>query len=337
MIPAALPQPHPAAAPRWQQLWREAVRDPRELLALVGLEAAATGMSEAAAAQFALRVPRGFVARMRHGDAGDPLLRQVLPLDEELRPMPGYALDAVGDSLARAGQGVIRKYRGRALLVTTGSCAINCRYCFRRHFPYGDESAAAGGWAQAVDLVAADPSIDEVILSGGDPWSLSTAKLADLTQALSAVRHLRRLRIHTRLPVVLPERIDGDLLDWLGSLPWPVTVVLHANHAREFDAGVDAALARLRSTGAMLLNQAVLLRGVNDSVDALADLSERGFAAGVLPYYLHQLDRVQGAAHFEVPDPTARALHAALAARLSGYLVPRLVREVAGDPGKRPL
>lgn len=337
MIPAALPQPHPAAAPRWQQLWREAVRDPRELLALVGLEAAATGMSGAAAAQFALRVPRGFVARMRHGDAGDPLLRQVLPLDEELRPMPGFALDAVGDSLARAGQGVIRKYRGRALLVTTGSCAINCRYCFRRHFPYGDESAAAGGWAQAVGLVAADPSIDEVILSGGDPWSLSTAKLADLTHGLSAVRHLRRLRIHTRLPVVLPERVDGDLLDWLGSLPWPVTVVLHANHAREFDAGVDAALARLRSTGATLLNQAVLLRGVNDSVDALADLSERGFAAGVLPYYLHQLDRVQGAAHFEVPDATARALHAALATRLSGYLVPRLVREVAGDPGKRPL
>jgi EF-P beta-lysylation protein EpmB len=337
MIPAALPQPHPAAAPRWQQLWREAVRDPRELLALVGLEAAATGMSGAAAAQFALRVPRGFVARMRHGDAGDPLLRQVLPLDEELRPMPGFALDAVGDSLARAGQGVIRKYRGRALLVTTGSCAINCRYCFRRHFPYGDESAAAGGWAQAIDLVAADPSIDEVILSGGDPWSLSTAKLADLTHGLSAVRHLRRLRIHTRLPVVLPERVDGELLDWLGSLPWPVTVVLHANHAREFDAGVDAALARLRSTGATLLNQAVLLRGVNDSVDALADLSERGFAAGVLPYYLHQLDRVQGAAHFEVPDATARALHAALATRLSGYLVPRLVREVAGDPGKRPL
>ncbi|TCZ82630.1 EF-P beta-lysylation protein EpmB [Lysobacter sp. N42] len=337
MIPAALPQPHPAAAPRWQQLWREAVRDPRELLALVGLEAAATGMSGAAAAQFALRVPRGFVARMRHGDAGDPLLRQVLPLDEELRPMPGFALDAVGDSLARAGQGVIRKYRGRALLVTTGSCAINCRYCFRRHFPYGDESAAAGGWAQAVGLVAADPSIDEVILSGGDPWSLSTAKLADLTHGLSAVRHLRRLRIHTRLPVVLPERVDGELLDWLGSVPWPVTVVLHANHAREFDAGVDAALARLRSTGATLLNQAVLLRGVNDSVDALADLSERGFAAGVLPYYLHQLDRVQGAAHFEVPDATARALHAALATRLSGYLVPRLVREVAGDPGKRPL
>lgn len=337
MIPAALPQPHPVAAPRWQQLWREAVRDPRELLALLGLERAGLAVSDDAAAQFALRVPRGFVARMRPGDPADPLLRQVLPLDDELRPLPGFGFDAVGDAAARAGQGVIRKYRGRALLVTTGSCAVNCRYCFRRHFPYGDESAAAGGWAGAAGLIAVDPSIDEVILSGGDPWSLSTAKLADLTAALARVPHLRRLRIHTRLPVVLPERVDEPLLAWLRGLPWPVTVVLHANHAREFDARVDAALAGLRGAGATLLNQAVLLRGVNDSVDALAELSERGFAAGVLPYYLHQLDRVQGAAHFEVPDDEALRLHAALAARLSGYLVPRLVREVAGDPGKRPL
>lgn len=337
MIPVALPQPHPVAAPRWQQLWREAVRDPRELLALLGLGDAGLAVSAEAAGHFALRVPRGFVARMRPGDPHDPLLRQVLPLDAELRPMPGFALDAVGDAFAKAGQGVIRKYRGRALLVTTGSCAVNCRYCFRRHFPYGDESAAAGRWAETVALIAADPGIDEVILSGGDPWSLSTAKLADLTAALATVPHIRRLRIHTRLPVVLPERVDADLVAWLEDLPWPVTVVLHANHAREFDDAVDAALARLRGAGATLLNQAVLLRGVNDSVDALADLSERGFAAGVLPYYLHQLDRVQGAAHFEVPDDEARRLHAALAARLSGYLVPRLVREVAGDPGKRPL
>jgi EF-P beta-lysylation protein EpmB len=337
MIPVALLPPHAEPAPRWHQLWREAVRDPRELLAMLGLDPVAIGMSDTATGQFALRVPRGFVARMRHGDPRDPLLRQVLPLDEELRPAPGFALDAVGDALARAGQGVIRKYRGRALLVATGSCAVNCRYCFRRHFPYGDESAAASGWREAADLIAADPSIDEVILSGGDPWSLSTAKLADLTAALAAVPHLRRLRVHTRLPVVLPERVDEALLAWLRGLPWPVTVVLHANHANEFDAAVDQALARLRGAGVTLLNQAVLLRGVNDSVDALAALSERGFAAGVLPYYLHQLDRVQGAAHFEVDDATARDLHRALAARLSGYLVPRLVREVAGDPGKRPL
>ncbi|MGY0556500.1 MULTISPECIES: EF-P beta-lysylation protein EpmB [unclassified Lysobacter] len=339
MIPAApiAMQPAPSRPPRWQQLWRDAVRDPRELLDLLGLDPAAMGISDAAASQFALRVPRGFVARMRHGDPHDPLLRQVLPLDAEMQPSPGFSLDAVGDGAAKAGSGVIRKYRGRALLVSTGSCAINCRYCFRRHFPYAQETAAAGGWSEAVALIRADPTIDEVILSGGDPLSLSSAKLAELTTALTDIAHIKRLRIHTRLPVVLPERVDQALQDWLCTLPWPVAVVLHANHANEFDADVDAAVARMRNTGATVLNQAVLLRGVNDSVDALAALSERGFAAGVLPYYLHQLDRVQGAAHFEVSDQRARELHAALCARLSGYLVPRLVRETAGDSGKRPL
>ena len=176
-----------------------------------------------------------------------------------------------------------------------------------------------------------------MILSGGDPLALATSKLAQLTDALQRIAHLKRLRVHTRLPIVLPERVDAELVAWLRALPWPVTVVVHANHANEWTAEVDAAMASLRSAGVLVLNQAVLLRGVNDSVDALAALSERGHAAGVLPYYLHQLDRVAGSAHFEVDDTTARALHAALAARLSGYLVPRLVREVAGDPGKRPL
>jgi EF-P beta-lysylation protein EpmB len=334
MIPAA---PLPLQPPGWQQLWREAVRDPRELLSMLGLDALAARISEDAARQFPLRVPRGFVARMRPGDPHDPLLRQVLPLDDEDRIVEGFALDAVGDAAARAGTGVLRKYRGRALLVTTGSCAIHCRYCFRRHFPYAEDTAAANGWREAVGLIAADREIDEVILSGGDPLSLATSKLAELTTALADIPHLRRLRIHTRLPIVLPERVDTALVDWLRAMPWPVTVVVHANHAQEFDGDVDAALARLRSAGAFLLNQAVLLGGINDSVEALAALSERGHAAGVLPYYLHQLDRVQGAAHFEVQDARAMELHRSLAARLSGYLVPRLVREVAGDPGKRPM
>ncbi|GAB3333981.1 EF-P beta-lysylation protein EpmB [Marilutibacter aestuarii] len=337
--PASMQPSHPdrPAPARWQALWRDAVRDPRELLGLLGLSGALPELSDAAAAQFPLRVPRGFVARMRPGDMHDPLLRQVLPLDAEMQPSPGFSLDAVGDGAARAGSGVIRKYQGRALLVSTGSCAINCRYCFRRHFPYAEEAAAAAGWREAIELIRADPGIDEVILSGGDPWSLATHKLAEFTDALAGVAHVRRLRVHTRLPVVLPERVDADLLAWLSALPWPVAVVLHANHANEFDAAVDAALADLRHAGATLLNQAVLLKGVNDSVEALCQLGERGYQAGVLPYYLHQLDRVQGAAHFEVDDATARRLHAGVAARLSGYLVPRLVREVAGDPGKRPL
>ena len=337
MIPAAhAPLQHPAPR-RWQAAWREAVRDPRELLAMLGLESLAVGWSEAAARQFPLRVPRGFVARMRHGDPADPLLRQVLPVLEEDRLVPGFSLDAVGDGAARRGGGLIHKYRGRALLVATGSCAVHCRYCFRRHYPYADDGAAAAGWQEAVALVAADPSLHEVILSGGDPLSLANHKLAELTEALRGIPHVRRLRLHTRLPIVLPERVDAGLLGWLHGLPWPVTIVVHANHANEFDPAVDAAMAALRATGASLLNQAVLLRGVNDSVDALADLCERGHAAGVLPYYLHQLDRVAGAAHFEVPDGEALSLHAALAARLPGYLVPRLVREIAGEPGKTPL
>lgn len=339
MITAA-PEPRQPAAlvpVRWQQALREAVRDPRELLDLLGLDRLAPRLSDEAMVQFPLRVPRGFVARMRRGDPSDPLLRQVLPLDDEMRPMPGFGLDAVGDGAAKTAPGVIQKYRGRALLVATGSCAIHCRYCFRRHFPYAEETAARDGWREAVDLIRQDASIEEVLLSGGDPLSLSNGKLAELTGALADIPHLRRLRIHSRLPIVVPERVDDGLMGWLTALPWPVTLVVHANHANEFDGTVDAALGRLRAAGVHLLNQAVLLRGVNDSVDALGALSERGFAAGVLPYYLHQLDRVAGVAHFEVDDAHARALHAGLAARLSGYLVPRLVREIPGDTGKRPL
>ena len=339
MITAA-PEPRQPAAlvpVRWQQALREAVRDPRELLDLLGLDRLAPRLSDEAMVQFPLRVPRGFVARMRRGDPRDPLLRQVLPLDDEMRPMPGFGLDAVGDGAAKTAPGVIQKYRGRALLVATGSCAIHCRYCFRRHFPYAEETAARDGWREAVDLIRQDASIEEVLLSGGDPLSLSNGKLAELTGALADIPHLRRLRIHSRLPIVVPERVDDGLMGWLSALPWPATLVVHANHANEFDGAVDAALGRLREAGVHLLNQAVLLRGVNDSVDALAALSERGFAAGVLPYYLHQLDRVAGVAHFEVDDAHARALHAGLAARLSGYLVPRLVREIPGDTGKRPL
>ena len=340
MITANPTPTQPAADPsptRWQRLWRDAVRDPRELLALVGLPALAARVSDTAAAQFPLRVPRGFVARMRPGDPADPLLRQVLPIDDEDRLVPGFVLDAVGDREARGGTGIVHKYDGRALLVATGSCAIHCRYCFRRHFPYGKETAAANQWREALAYLAADPSLAEVLLSDGDPLSLATPKLAEFTDALAGLPHVRRLRLHTRLPVVLPERVDDALLAWLSALPQQRVVVIHANHANEIDAGVARALGELRRAGATLLNQAVLLRGVNDDVSAQAELSERLFEAGVLPYYLHQLDRVAGTAHFEVPEAEALALHSALAARLPGYLVPRLVREVAGAPAKLSL
>ncbi|WP_440222009.1 EF-P beta-lysylation protein EpmB [Dokdonella sp. MW10] len=343
MIPASPHSPQNGVAPiaaagtRWQQLWRDAVTDPLELLRLVGLEDRAGDLLPARDTGFAMRVPRGFVARMRHGDARDPLLLQVLPAAAELERVPGFGTDAVGDLAARAAHGVLHKYDGRALLVATGSCAVNCRYCFRRHFPYAEQTAAAGRWREAVAHLRGDTSIREVILSGGDPLSLSTARLRELGDALAEVPHVARLRLHTRLPVVLPERIDAEFTDWFAALPLQKVVVVHANHAAEFDAGVDAACRALRDAGATLLNQSVLLRGVNDDATTLAALSERLFEAGVLPYYLHQLDRVDGAAHFEVDDARALALVDALRDSLPGYLVPRLVREVAGAASKLPV
>jgi len=334
MIPAQTPTPQ---AKPWQAHWRDAIRDPRELLSLLGLDALAGQLSDAPAAQFPPPVPPGFVSRMRRGDPRDPLLRQVLPVLDEDRVVPGFSLDAVGDIAARGATGLIHKYEGRALLIATGSCAVHCRYCFRRHFPYGEETAASNHWQAAVDYLRADPTISEVLLSGGDPLSLATHKLAELTDALRALPQIRRLRLHTRLPVVLPERVDAELLAWLTALPWPVAVVIHANHAHELDDDVGLALARIRGAGATVLNQAVLLAGVNDDVVVLADLSERLFELGVLPYYLHQLDRVAGAAHFEVSDARALALHGDLMARLPGYLVPRLVREEAGAGSKTPV
>ena len=274
MIPA---KPLPAQPRRWQELWRDAVTDPRELLALVGLSHRADDLLAAGETGFALRVPGGFVARMRHGDANDPLLLQVLPRAAELGEVPGFARDAVGDLDALKGRGLLHKYRGRALLIATGSCAINCRYCFRRHFPYGEETAAANRWHDAIAALRADASIAEVILSGGDPLSLSTPKLAELTAALATVPHIRRVRIHTRLPVVLPERVDEALLGWLGSLPFGRVVVVHANHPNELDASVADACAKLARAGVTLLNQSVLLRGINDDADTLAALSERLF------------------------------------------------------------
>jgi EF-P beta-lysylation protein EpmB len=312
----------------------EAVRSVAELLALLDLPADAVDAADDHAG-FPLRVPRSYVARMRRGDARDPLLRQVLPAAAEWLPTAGFGIDPVGEAAARRAPGLLQKYAGRALLITTEACAIHCRYCFRRDYPYAEQVDPAGRWQQAIDTLATDHRIEELILSGGDPWSLSNARLEELVGQLRVLPHLRRLRIHTRQPIVLPARVDAGLADWLNRLPWPTIVVVHANHPAEIDAAVDAALRRIRATGATLLNQSVLLAGVNDDVDTLANLSERLFAAGALPYYLHLLDRVRGAAHFEVAEERALPLLAALATRLPGYLVPKLVRESAGEPAKR--
>lgn len=321
----------------WQRLLAAAIRDPAELLELLDLDAALLPAAYLAAGKFPLRVPRGFVARMRPRDPGDPLLRQVLPLDDELRDTPGFVGDPVGDLGAVSGPGVLRKYHGRSLLIASGACAINCRYCFRREFPYGKGVAASAHWAPALDSLAGDASLHELILSGGDPLTLTNSLLTELLPLLDRLPALRRLRLHTRLPVVLPERLDGGFLAWVRALPVPLVVVVHTNHANEIDTSVRVALQELRSAGVTLLNQSVLLRGVNDTAASLAALSETLFESGVLPYYLHLLDRVRGAAHFEVPGARAGELMRSLVATLPGYLVPRLVREQAGDSGKTPV
>lgn len=316
------------------------MRDSRELLDLVRVDPAALGDGVAArraAEGFPVRVPRGFVERMRPGDPRDPLLLQVLATAREEDDAAGFSADPLGEGGTGPVPGVLHKYRGRALLVVTGACAVHCRYCFRRHFPYAEEGLPGRGWDAAVDYLASDPEIAEVILSGGDPLTLPDDRLADLALRLATVPHLRRLRVHTRLPVVLPERVVPALTDWLAGGRLRPVVVIHANHAREIDGAVAAAVGRLRSAGVPVLNQAVLLAGVNDSTDALADLSETLFDAGALPYYLHLLDPVRGASHFAVGEATARRLLDRLTARLPGYLVPRLVREVPGADAKVPL
>ena len=293
--------------------------------------------ARAAAQGFPLFAPLGYVARMKRGDTDDPLLRQVLPLGMELESSTGFTADPVGDLAAAPTPGLLHKYQGRVLLVTTGACAVHCRYCFRRHFPYAEGPRSPAEWEPALRLIAADESVEEVILSGGDPLTLVDSQLAELAEKIAAIPHVQRLRIHTRLPIMIPERVTDELLAWLRGTRLAPWMVVHANHANELDEEVAAALARMIDAGIPVLNQAVLLRGVNDNIEALVALSRRLVNLRVTPYYLHQLDRVQGAAHFETPLERGLALIAALHARLPGYAVPRYVQETAGEPGKRVL
>jgi len=326
------------ARPRWQRELAEAVTDPSELLAILGLPLSLAAAAERASESFSLRVTRSFLARMRHGDPNDPLLRQVLPLGEELTETAGYTADPLEEGAARRAPQLLHKYTGRALLIATEACAIHCRYCFRREFPYAAPETRVGArWGEALEILAQDASIEEVILSGGDPLSLSDARLTQLTDALAKIPHLKRLRVHTRQPIVLPSRVDDGLLAWLRGIRLPTVMVLHSNHPHEIDADVRAACAKLRAAGVTLLNQSVLLRGVNDDAGTLERLSVALLEAGVLPYYLHLPDRVRGTAHFDVDERAAQRLIGELMGRLSGYLVPRLVREVPGAVSKVPL
>lgn len=331
LSPDQLPADH---TPLWQRALRDAFTRTDALLAYLQLDPALPQLDAARARAFPLRVPRGFAQRMRKGDPDDPLFLQVWPRPAEAESVAGFGLDAVGDLHKLRDGGLIHKYQGRILIVATGACAVHCRYCFRQHFPYADHLGARDHWRSAVQVIASDTSIREVILSGGDPLSLNDDKLGEFIDALEAIPHVQRLRIHTRQPILLPERIDMRLLAWLARSRLQKVMVLHANHPAELDASVATALKPLQALGVLLLNQSVLLRKINDDAETLVALSERLCECGVLPYYLHLLDRVQGVAHFEVDEVQARTLMRQINARLPGYLVPRLAREEPGKPSK---
>lgn len=323
-------------AKSWQKQLQEAIRCPEALLKRLQLPLDMLPAARLAAQSFSLLVPEAFLNKMRIGDLNDPLLKQVLPLQEELIAHTGFGQDPVGEQ-ANPQAGLIQKYHGRVLLMVNGHCAVNCRYCFRRHFPYEDNKLNKAQWVQVIEHIAQDESISEVIYSGGDPLASNDKQLAWLTEQLDAIPHLKRLRIHSRLPVVIPDRINDECMKWLAGSSLNTVFVLHINHSNELDEALVAASQRIRQSGVTVLNQSVLLKGINDDTATLSTLSEQLFECGILPYYLHQLDKVAGAAHFAVSDDRAKALHQSLLACLPGYLVPSLVTERAGETSKTPL
>ncbi|MDG1874419.1 MAG: EF-P beta-lysylation protein EpmB [Mariniblastus sp.] len=319
--------------PDWRQHMKSAIRDVetlRERLSLpknrqLGAEATAT---------FPVFVPEPFLSRMQPGDLNDPLLRQVLPVSEEDESPQHFSKDPLNEAVSTLQPGLLQKYSGRVLLITTGACAVHCRYCFRRHFPYEHSPVSIKQWQSAIDQIASDPSIEEVILSGGDPLTIVDARLAELIKALNSIPHLKRLRIHTRLPIMIPQRVTNELVEMLVNGRLQPIVVIHSNHANELDESVALSIKRLTQAGVMLLNQTVLLRGINDQANALIQLSKRLLDLRVSPYYLHQLDPVIGASHFEVSKNTGIKLIEQMRGALPGYAVPRYVKELAGEPNK---
>lgn len=318
----------------WKNQLANAIRDPRELLRQLELPVDLPFYRDP---QFPLRVPLSYVNRMKKGDPADPLFRQVFPFNQESMSAPHYSPDPVGDLKAQVAPGLIHKYHGRALLTLTGACAIHCRYCFRRHFPYTESNPLQQHWPEISHYLSTHTELHEIILSGGDPLSLSDAKLRQLLETLSQYRHLKTLRIHSRLPIVLPARVTPSLIDALSRYFSRVVLVVHANHAQEIDKDVESAMKAFAKAGITLLNQSVLLRGINDCAETLASLSHALFQCQVLPYYLHQLDRVSGAGHYEVDTQTARHIIRSLRNQLPGYLVPEFVVEKAGAASKIPL
>ena len=318
----------------WQEILSQSVTNPQELLDILGLDQTLLPGAIAASQQFQLRVPHTYIARIKKGDPNDPLLRQVLPIGEEMVIAPGFSFDPLGEKPKNSHRGILHKYQGRLLLMPTQLCGVNCRFCFRRHFPYEDNTLNREEWLSAFEYIHSDSSVTEVILSGGDPLAINDKRLAWVAEELAKIPHLRRLRIHTRLPVAIPQRITEELLNWFTGTRLQPVMVIHCNHPDEIDDDVANAMKLLRDRGVQILNQSALLKDVNDNSGVLTELSERLFSCGVMPYYLHLLDRVQGAAHFEVEEEKARILLAEMSERCSGYLLPKLAREKADAPGK---
>jgi L-lysine 2,3-aminomutase len=319
----------------WRQQWRDSFTLLPDMLAFLQLSTDDFSHPVLEKPDFSLRVPRSFAARMQKRNPRDPLLLQVLPQMVELIRVANFSDDPVADLQFSPSPGLIHKYASRALLISTGACAINCRYCFRRSYPYADAQISSATLTNALAYLARTPGINEVILSGGDPLALSNDKLFALIAAMLQTPSIKRIRLHTRTPIVLPARVDAEFLHNLAAVPVPVVMVLHSNHAQEWrDTELLDKMQMLRARGLTLLNQAVLLADINDSSAAQIDLSEALFAAGVMPYYLNLLDRVAGAAHFEVPETRAIEIYAQMQAALPGFLLPKLVRDVAGHASK---
>ena len=318
----------------WQIAMKRAIRNSNELCEALDLNFELIRTSVGGESQFPVFVPLEFLRRIQKGDSNDPLLLQVLPRAEESIIDPGFDVDPVGEAFVEKAPGLLHKYVGRVLLVVSGVCGIHCRYCFRRHYPYETAPKSIERWQPALEYIQSDSSIHEVILSGGDPLTVVDERLSELVERLDAIPHLARLRIHTRLPVVIPQRVNQELCGWLEKSRLSKWVVLHINHSQEIDSHLVDAISRLRRTGAIVLNQAVLLRGINDSTEQLEILCERLVDCGVMPYYLHQLDRVAGATHFEADKERGLAMMSELAKRLPGYAVPKYVVEIAGEANK---
>ncbi len=321
----------------WQAILADAVTSPDELCRLLHLPASLAEQARRAAEPFAVVVPRSYLKRIRHSDPEDPLLRQILPSAAELPQVEGFVCDPLSEAAASPVPGLLSKYRGRSLIVATGRCGVHCRFCFRRHHPTPSVECNAGRFADVLDLLRQDQSIHEAILSGGDPLVLDDRALAELADQLSEIKHLQRLRLHSRMPVVIPQRITDELLAWCGRTRLTVVMVIHINHPNEIDDAVAVAIGRLVDAGIPVLSQTVLLRGVNDNADVLEALFERLVALRVMPYYLHQLDRVAGAAHFEVAQQEGCKLVEQLRSRLPGYAIPRYVRDIPGNRSKHIL